>query len=195
MLKVGLTGGIGSGKSLVCKIFSLLGTPVYLADIAAKNLYDTDPELKEQIIKAFGTDLYSTGLLNRQKLAEIIFSDKQKLETVNSLVHPAVIKDFERFVSSLPPETPYVLHEAAILYEAGMKNLFDKIINVWAPENLKIERVISRNNTTVTEVKQRIASQWDDEKKKELSDFNIINDNKTLILPQILKIHNCLVNS
>lgn len=194
MLKVGLTGGIGSGKSIVCKIFALLGVPVYQADIAAKKLYDSDDKLRNDLKSLFGNDLYnSSGILDRQKLAEIIFSDKENLKKVNELVHPAVIKDFLGYISSAPVNTSYVIHEAAILYEAKMEKMFDVIINVQAPENLKIERAVSRG-ANEKDVRQRIAAQWPDKLKTELSDYNIINDNKTPVLPQILHIHNELIN-
>jgi dephospho-CoA kinase len=191
MLKVGLTGGIGSGKSIVCKVFSLLGIPVYQADIAAKKLYNTDAELQDELKLLFGDHLYNAdGILDRQKLASIIFSDKESLEKVNKLVHPAVKRDFLEYISRLPESTPYVIHEAAILYEAKTENMFDKVINVQAPENIRIKRILLRETTSEKDVKQRIAAQWPDKLKIELSDYNIINDDKTLILPQILQIHN-----
>ncbi|MDR1594338.1 MAG: dephospho-CoA kinase [Prevotellaceae bacterium] len=190
MLKVGLTGGIGSGKSIVGKIFSILGVPVYQADIAAKNLYDADDELRNGLISLFGEHLYASGTLDRRKLAKIIFSDSESMKKVNELVHPAVKRDFLEYVSLLPESTPYVIHEAAIIFEAKIENMFDVIINVYAPENLRIERILARENTTVEAVKQRIAAQWNDKQKVELADYNIINDDKTPILPQILRIHN-----
>jgi dephospho-CoA kinase len=194
MLKVGLTGGIGSGKSTVSKVFSILGIPVYPADTAAKRLYDTDDTLRNGLKSLFGEDLYASGTLDRKKLASIIFANKDDLKKINELVHPAVCRDFLEYVSRLPDTTPYVIHEAAILYEAGIENLFDIIINVWAPEQLKIERVLARDNTNKTDVNQRIASQLPDELKIERSNYNIVNDNKTPILPQILLIHNELTN-
>jgi dephospho-CoA kinase len=189
MRKVGLTGGIGSGKSTVCKIFSILGIPVYQADIAAKKLYDVDEELQNELKLLFGEQLYSSGTLDRKQLANIIFSDKENLRKVNELVHPAVKRDFLAYISRIPVTTPYVIHEAAILYEAKIENMFDVVINVYAPENLRIKRVLARGDATEKDVKQRIASQWQDKLKVELSDYNIINDDKTPILPQILQIH------
>ncbi|MDR1584079.1 MAG: dephospho-CoA kinase [Prevotellaceae bacterium] len=189
MRKVGLTGGIGSGKSTVCKIFSILGIPVYQADIAAKNLYDTDKELQHELKLMFGEHLYASGTLDRQLLANIIFSDKENLRKINELVHPAVKRDFLRYISRIPETVPYVIHEAAILYEAKIENMFDIIINVYAPESLRIKRVLARGDVNEKAVKQRIASQWQDKLKIELSDYNIINDDKTPVLPQILRIH------
>ncbi|MDR1338501.1 MAG: dephospho-CoA kinase [Prevotellaceae bacterium] len=190
MLRVGLTGGIGSGKSIVCKVFFMLGIPVYQADIAAKKLYDTDFKLRDELKLLFGEHLYNAdGMLDRQKLAGIIFSDKESLEKVNRLVHPAVRRNFLEYVSGLSETTPYVIHEAAILYESKLENMFDRVINVQAPENIRIKRILSREATSEKDVKQRIAVQWPDELKIELSDYNIINDDKTLILPQILQIH------
>jgi dephospho-CoA kinase len=194
MLKVGLTGGIGSGKSIVCKIFSILGIPIYQADIEAKRLYDADDELRNGVKSLFGEHLYANGALDRQKLANIIFSNRDNLKKINELVHPAVVRDFLGYVSRLPEETPYVIHEAAILYEAKIEDMFDIIINVWAPEKLKIERILAREKTSEKDVKQRIASQLPDKLKIELSDYNIVNDNKTPILPQILQIHNEILN-
>jgi dephospho-CoA kinase len=190
MLKVGLTGGIGSGKSVAGKIFSILGIPVYQADIVAKRLYDTDDELQNGLKSLFGEHLYASGTLDRKKLADIIFANKDALKKINKLVHPAVCRDFLEYVSRIPDTIPYVIHEAAILYEAKIENLFDVIINVWAPEKLKIERVLTRDNTNETSVKQRIAVQLPDELKCKLSNYVIINDDKTPILPQILLIHN-----
>jgi dephospho-CoA kinase len=194
MLKVGLTGGIGSGKSIVCKVFSILGIPVYQADIAAKRLYNTDEELRGELKSLFGEQLYASGTLDRQQLASIIFSNKEDLKKINNLVHPAVKRDFIEYVSRLSETTPYVMHEAAILFEAKIENMFDVIINVRAPENLKIERVMARENTSKSSVKQRILYQLPDNFKIELSDYNILNDDKTPVLPQILQIHEELLN-
>jgi dephospho-CoA kinase len=194
MLKVGLTGGIGSGKSIVCKIFSILGIPVYPADTAAKRLYDTDEELRNGVKSLFGEHLYVSGTLDRQKLAGIIFSNNDSLKKINELVHPAVVRDFLDCVSRLPETTPYVIHEAAILYEAEIEHLFDAVINVYAPEYLKIKRVLARENTNEHDVKQRIESQLPDYLKIALSDYNIVNDDKTPVLPQIFQIHKELLN-
>jgi dephospho-CoA kinase len=195
MLKVGLTGGIGSGKSIVCKIFSILGIPVYQADTAAKNLYDTDDELRNGVKSLFGEHLYASGTLDRRKLASIIFADNENLKKINELVHPAVKRDFLEYLSRLPASTPYVIHEAAILFEAKIESMFDVIINVYAPENVRIERILARENTAIEDIKRRIATQWQDTLKAELSDYNIINDGKTPVLPQILRIHNKIVSS
>jgi dephospho-CoA kinase len=189
MLKVGLTGGIGSGKSIAGKVFSILGIPVYQADVAAKRLYDTDDSLRNELISLFGVQLYSTGTLDRTKLAAIIFANSDDRIKVNELVHPVVLRDFLNYVSCLPEKTPYVIHEAAILYEAKIEAFFDVIITVEAPEDLKIARVLARENTVAENVKRRIATQLPDKLKIERSDYNILNDDKTLILPQILQIH------
>jgi dephospho-CoA kinase len=195
MIKVGLTGGIGSGKSIVCKVFSILRVPVYQADAAAKRLYDTDDELRTKLTTLFGAHLYASGVLNRQALAEIIFSDDEHRKTVNRLVHPAVKRDFIEYLAHLSETTPYVIHEAAILFEAHIEHLFDVIINVSAPENLKIKRVLARENTTEENIRRRIAAQWSDEMKIERADYNIVNDDRTPILPQILHIHNELTGA
>ncbi|MDR1169798.1 MAG: dephospho-CoA kinase [Prevotellaceae bacterium] len=193
MLKAGLTGGIGSGKSIVCKIFSILKIPVYQADIAAKRLYDTDDELRNGLKSLFGEHLYESGTLDRKKLAAIIFSNAENLKKINELVHPAVKRDFLEYISLLPETIPYIIHEAAILYEAKTENMFDTVINVYAPEDIRIKRVLARENTTEKDVKQRIASQWPDKLKIELSNYNIINDGKIPILPQVLHVHEDLL--
>jgi dephospho-CoA kinase len=197
MLKIGLTGGIGSGKSIAGKVFALLEIPVYQADVAAKRLYDTDENLRKALKVLFGNDIYrqtgrqtgrQTETLDRTKLAEIIFSNAENLQKINRLVHPAVISDFNDYVASLHESVPYVIHESAILFEAGMKNLFDATVNVCAPDNVKIQRLL-RRGLSENEIKRRMTSQWSDKLKKEYADFNVINDDKTLVIPQILNIH------
>jgi dephospho-CoA kinase len=189
MLKIGLTGGIGSGKSIAGKVFSLLQVPVYQADIAAKRLYDTDENLQRSLKALFGNDIYrQNGTLDRTKLAEIIFSNAENLQKINRLVHPAVISDFNNYVASLNESAPYVIHESAILFEAGMKNLFDAVVNVHAPDNVKMQRLL-RRGLNENEIKRRMSSQCSDRLKKEYADFNVINDDKTLVIPQILNIH------
>ena len=160
MLKVGITGGIGSGKTLVCTIFAALGVPVYHADTQAKLLMNTDHELKASIEKYFGNDIYRNGTIDRRKLAEIIFNDKKALEKINSLVHPAVARDFESW--SALQTSPYVLEEAAIIFESDIAHRFDKVILVTAPENLRIERVCARDNVTPEIVRKRMKNQWTD---------------------------------
>ena len=192
MIKVGLTGGIGSGKSMVCRIFAILGAYVYQADDAAKRLYDTDEKLKSEMKSVFGNDIYDGELLDRKKLAGIVFSDTEALHLVNSLAHPAVERDFERTLATLSLGVPYLVFEAAILFESGMYRHFDKTISVIAPEELRIKRVMERGGIARDEIIRRMNVQWTDEKRIKLSDMIIVNDEKHPVLPRLLEIHEVL---
>ena len=187
MPKVGITGGIGSGKTTVCMFFETLGIPVYYADKQAKLLMNTDPELKDSILDYFGSEVYCNDTLNRKKLAEIVFNNKIALEKLNSLVHPAVSRDFECWLSK--QKSQYVLEEAAIIFESNITHRFDKIILVTAPEKIRIERVCVRDNVSPETVRERMNNQWSDDKKVALADYIIYNDNIRLITHQVLKIH------
>lgn len=190
MLKVGLTGGIGSGKSTVAKIFEVLGIPVYYADEAAKQIMNTDEELKKELIKHFGPQAYKDGLLDRAYVASIVFSDKQKLELLNSLTHPATIRDAERWMSR--QSSPYAIKEAALLFESGSNQYLDHIIGVYAPQPLRIKRVMSRDHVTEEEVLKRLSKQMDEDEKMKLCDSVIVNDEQQLLIPQVLEIHETL---
>jgi dephospho-CoA kinase len=194
MIKTGLTGGIGSGKSLICRIFSILGAYVYNADDAAKRLYNTDERLKSEMKTVFGNDIYNGELLDRKKLANIVFSDSDALGAVNSLVHPAVERDFEQTVSVLSNDVPYVVFEAAILFESGLYRNFDKTITVVAPEELRIRRVLERGGIARNEIKRRMDAQYSDSKRIELSDLIIVNDEEHPVLPQLFEIHEIFSN-
>jgi dephospho-CoA kinase len=194
MLKIGITGGIGSGKSTICKIFSALKIPVYNADIAAAILTHKSLEVKTQMISAFGEDIYEDGYLNRKKLAGIIFQDKSELEKVNSIIHPAVKIDYEKWVIINKSEF-YTIKEAAILFESGANKQVDKVITVFAPIDLRIKRVILRENISEAEVLKRINSQMPEEEKLQKSDFIIYNDESQSVVFQVLKIHNILINN
>ena len=195
MLQIGLTGGIGSGKSLAGRIFSMLGVPVYQSDTAAKRLYDTDPQLREEVKALFGKTVYSTGgKLNRAMLAKIIFTNSDNLAKINAIVHPAVVRDFKRFAASLNKSVPYLIQETAILYEADLERVFDAVINVYAPEDLRINRIVARGGDG-EDARRRIAFQMPDKIKVERADYNIINDDKHLITPQIINIHTRIINS
>ncbi len=186
-IKVGITGGIGSGKTTVCHIFRLLGVPVFEADTVAKNLYDTNSELKSGLIKLFGEDIYQPDdILNRKKLGALIFSNDLHLKKVNELVHPAVREEFEKWLK-IHKNSPYIIHEAAILFESGFYKLMDFSIIVTAPENERIKRVMLRDGVTETMVRNRMAKQWSEEKKQKLADLVLQNDNKNLIIPEIIK--------
>ncbi|MBN2612651.1 MAG: dephospho-CoA kinase [Bacteroidales bacterium] len=191
MTRVGLTGGIGSGKSIICNIFRQLNVPVYHADIRAKILSDNDPELIQSLVHLFGKTIYTLFGLDRKKLAGIIFNDKVALQKVNDLIHPKVIHDYKEWLRG-HEHMKYTIHEAAILFESGMGPLFDKTVMVTAPEALRIKRVMKRDDVDENHVRKIMNSQMPEEKKTELSDYIITNDDKTPVLPQIIKIHESL---
>jgi len=191
MKTIGLTGGIGSGKSVVAKVFATLNVPIYNSDIEAKKRMNSSSEIKEKLILEFGSEVYLNNTLNRKFLANIIFNDKQKLEFVNSVVHPVVINHFNEWVSQ--QKSIYVIKENAILFESGMYKNVDFIITVTAPEEIRIERVMKRDSSTYEEVKSRISNQISDKEKINKSDFVIFNDDKELILPQIITIHKKMI--
>lgn len=193
-LLVGITGGIGSGKSTVSKIFGTLSVPVYYADDRGKALLIEDQLLIEQVISTFGKESYGTdGELNTQYLARQVFPDPEQLEVLNSLVHPAVARDFEAWVER-HNQNPYVLKEAALLYEAGSYKQLDATICVMAPQALRLERVLLRDpQRSRQQVEQIMARQTDDQSRKELSDYRIQNDGANLLIPQVRKVHKQLL--
>lgn len=186
-LKIGITGGIGSGKSTICRVFSLLGVPVFEADKIAKQLINSHPEIKKGLIHLFGDDIYvKNSGVDRKKLAGIIFNNDIQLAKVNALVHPVVRNEFRNWVEL--QHSPYVIHEAAILFESGFYKLMDFTILVSAPEKERTERVIKRDGITEALVKTRMAKQWDDSEKRKLANFEIVNDNKKMVIPKIIEI-------
>ncbi len=187
MLKIGLTGGIGSGKSIVAKAFEMLGIPVYVSDVEAKRLMNTNEIVQKQLIVRFGEDVYeSNGTLNRKRLADIIFNDSKALKDINSIVHPAVRKDFKLWCDK-HASLSYVIQESAILFDTGLYRNFDKIITVSAEEEIRIQRVLKRDSSVLELVQKRIANQLPDEERIQKSDFVIYN-NDELILPQVVLI-------
>lgn len=193
MLKIGITGGIGSGKSTVCRIFASLGIPVYNADQRAKWLMAHDPALIESIKKQFGPEAYyENGQLNRHHLGDIIFAEPEKRAQLNALVHPAVWADGDRW-NEEHRSAPYTLKEAALIFESGGDRFLDKIIVVTAPEDLRITRVVRRDGVERAAVKARMAAQMPEAEKAERADFLIINDGKHLLIPQVLEIHRALL--
>src|SRR5690606_18519394 len=188
-LLVGITGGIGAGKSTVAKVFSLLSIPVYFADDRAKWLMAHNKELKAGIIKAFGEESYTnTHTLNRIFLAEQVFSNEENTKIINDLVHPAVRNDFSIWVGR--QDSPYVLKEAALLFESGSHKDLDKIINVSSPLKIRISRVLMRDpNRTVEQLNEIINKQLPDEEKNRLADYVIKNTENHMIIPQVLNIH------
>jgi dephospho-CoA kinase len=187
VLKIGLTGGIGSGKTTVAKIFELLGVPVYYADDASKRLYATNKDLMEALKQHFGEDIYTDEQLNRSKLAAVVFNDAAKLELLNSLVHPLTIKDAEEWMQQ--QTTPYIIKEAALLFEAGSASGLDYIIGVSTPQPLRIKRVMERDEVGREEVLSRMQRQMDEESKMLLCDFVIKNDEQEMVIPQVLALH------
>ena len=187
MLKVGLTGGIGSGKSTVAKIFEVLGIPVYYADDAAKQIMNTDKELKAALIKHFGDQTYQNDELNRPWLASIVFGDTEKLKLLNSLTHPATIRDANRWIQQ--QTSAYIIKEAALMFESDAYKYLDKIVGVSAPVELRIKRVMERDHVTRDEVLSRMNRQMNEEEKMKRCDFVIFNDEQQLLLPQVLKLH------
>ena len=187
MIKVGLTGGIGSGKSTIAQVFETLGIPVFDADKAAKKIMEEDEELKSSIKKAFGEAAYLGDKLNRKYMADIVFKDKYQLELLNSLTHPATIKAAEVWMTA--QTSTYCIKEAALLFEAGTAGNLDIIIGVQAPNALRIKRVMQRDNITRQEVLNRMEKQIEQDIKMRLCDHVIINDEQHLLIQQVLEIH------
>jgi dephospho-CoA kinase len=187
VFKLGITGGIGSGKSTVCKIFNVLGIPVFSADIAASDLMENEQYIIAGINSIFNKNLYTEGKLNRTELSSLIFNNNQLLEKVNLLVHPAVTKSFLNW--SLKQDSKYVIMEAAILFESGASKYVDKVLTITAPIEERIKRVTYRSNLTREQIQDRIKNQRDDEFRVKLSDYVISNSENDMIIPEILKIH------
>lgn len=195
MKQIGITGGIGSGKSTICKIFKLLDVPVYEADAEAKELQNTHPEIRKGLIDLFGANIYLTnGKLDRKQLAQYIFSDSQLLEKVNQLVHPVVHAHYQHWLT-VNSRAPYIVYEAAILFESGFYNNMDEIILVTAPQAIRIARVIKRDKTTEKDVKNRLNSQWSEDKKIQLANYIIENDNSSLIIPKVVELNKRLIEN
>ncbi|MFN0083051.1 MAG: dephospho-CoA kinase [Ferruginibacter sp.] len=193
MLKIGLTGGIGSGKTTVAQIFEVLGIPVYYSDDEAKKLMNKDENLKLQIIHHFGTASYNDGILNRSFLSEAVFSDQEKTALINSIIHPATIADAENWMNK--QTAPYAIKEAALIFEADADKMLDLVVGVYAREELRIKRVMDRNNISLEAVKLRMKSQMDDEVKMSLCDAVILNDEQSLLIPQVVDFHQKLLQN
>jgi dephospho-CoA kinase len=191
MLKVGITGGIGSGKSTVAKVFEVLGIPVYYADTAAKLLMNEDEALKTLLREHFGEAIYKEGKLDRSLLSSLVFNDKQKLELLNSLIHPATINAGLRWMQE--QTTPYAIKEAALIFESGSQEHLDVVIGVYAPVSLRIQRVMERDKITREEVQRRMQYQIDEDIKMRLCDFVIVNDEQEMVIPQVLQLHEKLL--
>jgi dephospho-CoA kinase len=185
--RLGVTGGIGSGKTTVCRIFRVLGVPVFVADNVARDLMEDDPEIRAAINLIAGMDLYASGSLNRKELARLIFNRPELLRRVNAAVHPAVLRHFDEWASV--SDAPYVIMEAAILFESGADNLVDRVVTISAPVEERIARVMGRNDLTREEVIRRINNQLEDEEREEQSYYILNNADNEMIIPEILKIH------
>lgn len=193
MLKIGITGGIGSGKTTVCRVFELLGIPVYNADDESKKILNSDKTAKESVIKLFGDSILNAdGTIDRKKLGGLVFNKKEELEKLNAILHPAVGKHFDNWVKE--QNAPYCIKEAAILFESGAYKQVDKVIMIVAPLELKISRVIKRSGITKEEVLARINNQLSDEEKVKRADFIIENDEQKLLIPQVLKLHHQILD-
>ena len=192
-LKVGITGGIGAGKSLVANIFRTLNIPVYDADVMAKKLMNEHPDLKKSIEIAFGPESFDQGHLNRPYLANKIFNDEKNLMKMNDLVHPVVINEYKSWLRHHAHQ-PYTIKEAALLFEAGSYKDLDKIILVIAPKAVRIQRILMRDqHRTQSDIENIMARQMSDTQKKELCDYIIINDERKMVIPQVLEIHDRLL--
>ncbi len=190
MLKIGITGGIGSGKTTVCRIFETLGIPVFYADTAAKEIMVKDPVLVAGIISTFGQESYfEDGALNNKYIAGIVFNNAEELNRLNALVHPAVFRAYDAWAAALPESVPYTLKEAALLFESGSFKSSDKNILVTAPLELKLKRVMQRDDVTAAQVKARMDKQFTDEQKLEMADYLIHNNETNSLIDQVLELH------
>lgn len=183
-LKVGITGGIGSGKTIVCEILETMGYPVFYSDRVAKELMYSDSQLKSKLIDLIGAEAYIDGELNRPFIAQLVFSRPDLLAKINSLVHPRVREAFSQFAIA-NTDSKFVFNEAAILFETGAYKSFDAIILVTADEDLRIQRVMERDKITADQVKERMKNQWADKEKKKLTEFVVSNNANDLLVPQI----------
>lgn len=187
MLKVGLTGGMGSGKSTVAQIFEVMGVPVYYADAEAKKIMSSHPKLIQEIKKLFGQDAYTNGQLNRSLIAEKVFKQKDLLNQLNALVHPYTIVHAKEWMNQ--QTAPYAIKEAALIFESGIQGEFDVIIGVSAPHALRVQRTMKRDGIGYDQVMDRLQHQIDEEIKLRLCDEIIINDEQKMLVPQVLALH------
>ncbi len=191
MLKVAITGNIGSGKTTVCKIYESLGIPVFYADSKAKKLY-RDASIQARVKESFGEDIFDEkGELRRQKLADIVFHNPEALQQLNAIIHPAVMNLYQRWIQD-QTDKPYTLHEAAVIFENHLEKQFDFIITVSCPEDLRIARIRERDGLSEKEIKNRMNHQWPENRKTALSDAVIVNDGRHFVIPQVLEIHKIL---
>jgi dephospho-CoA kinase len=186
-LRLGVTGGIGSGKTTVCKVFGVLGVPVFMADDVARELMNNNISVLEKLNAITGKDLFPDGYLNRKALAQMIFNDHTLLEKVNAIVHPLVFSEFEKWSSE--QNKPYVIMEAAILFESHADKIVDRVVSITAPIEERIARVMGRSELSRSQVLERVNNQLEDEERNQRSYYVINNSDNDLIIPEILKIH------
>src|SRR6188768_1346489 len=191
VLRLGLTGGIGSGKSTAARFFEVLGIPVYYADISARKLMNEDAELRSAIATIFGNQAYANNILDRKYISSIVFSDPAKLQQLNALVHPATKKDGEGWMQQ--QTSPYAIHEAALIFEAKVAERLDQVIGVSSPIELRIKRAMKRDKVNREEVLKRMDQQLDEEVKMSKCDLVLINDDQQLLIPQVLDLHEKLI--
>lgn len=187
MIIVGLTGGIGSGKTTVAKQFKTLGIPVYIADVEAKNLMRKSKIIKRKLIHLFGEKAYINDILNKQFVADIIFNDKAYLQKMNDIIHPRVAKHFKKWMSK--QEAPYIIKEVAILFENGGHKAYDYIVTVTAPKDLRVKRVLMRDDTTKEKIQAIMKNQWTDKEKIKYSHYVIDNVDLEMTKNQVIEIH------
>ena len=197
MLRIGITGGIGSGKTTVARIFEVLGIPVYYADDAAKRLMNEDPLLKQQVIGLFGNEVYENGLLNRNKLASLVFNNPERLLQLNKVVHPATIADAENWMRHTEKNAgikiPYAIKEAALIFESGAQDNLDFVIGVDSPIELRLQRAMNRDKLTRDAVMLRMEKQMNEREKMNRCHFIIINNEEQLLIPQVMALHDKFV--
>ncbi len=187
MIILGITGGIGSGKSTISELLLILGIPVYIADLESKKLTNNSSVIRKELIKLYGKDIYNDdGLLNKIKLASIIFNDKKQLQKVNALIHPEVKNNLREWIMN-NKENDIVAYESAIMFESGFHKLTNKILTVYTPLEIRINRIIKRDNSSREKALERIKSQMDDEERIKLSDFVIVNDDTKSLIDQVLE--------
>jgi len=191
MLKVGITGGIGSGKTQVCQVFETLGIPVFNADTAAKKIMETDETVIEKIIDLLGPDAYMEGKINRNWLSSVLFQDDKKRTALNAIVHPEVIAYGQQWMEQ--QQTAYVIKEAALFFETGSNKEMDYIIGISAPINMRLKRAMQRDHLDETTILQKMAAQMDEKEKMMRCQFILLNDDETAIIPQVLSIHQQLL--
>lgn len=186
MIKVGITGGIGSGKSVVAELMQVMGIPVYNADNKSKKILETNPRIQDKLKKLLGDDIFRDGILNKPLMASLIFNNPELLSHTNSIIHPAVLQDFEAWSNT--QTSAIVACESALVFESGINRLLNSVITVSAPLELRIKRATSRDNADENQIRNRIKNQMPEEEKAKRSDFVLVNDGEKAIIPQLHRI-------